>query len=1162
MMGSSSSPPPTPPLSSRHVERGVAVNPTQIEAIDSAASTTTTVRQSRPKLSSEAFLPADFSQPHSLSTRTTTLTTATVPPSHCHPPPSDPSDPSAPLESAVGVSRLPQSGLVLCGRKWLLGAEDMFIPACLSLLSDLFVFVLALVAIGLLPTAYSSMPALCSETDFDKLRASVVLHVLLFFLLTVIDVGTMFSAWYSDMFERNRTVPLFLYLRMAVSVLIAVAALASSAFFFSTVRAACTRPYGYALDLTCFALFVSSLVMISFLVLYFACSYGAGQLCAPREEDGWKDWIGKWFIGGGGGGEARAQGKAQGDHDVFSSVATIFSEFFSSSLPSSSIHVVPSDVAVALCLVQGMQRKRRRMGEKFYMAAGKRRWDVAYIERYYDDSVRKAEEEERRKRRAADGRDQEEQHRALKGVLSAHAAERDAPLPIKQGTSPHNAYSIKIDDDEEKARAVKAERETVPAAAPAVPTTNGEAVPVEVQQTEEEAHQHEEHLAAGPSFADRDEEDRRSERRLNTPRPSVQPDGAPPLSPVQRERIAEMTEIVTESGQQADDLANAAPGGKDEKTHSDPQDEDVNPYEGGDNITGEDDEDMAEVALSGRQPRLLPMDWEKVAEGKHYYDFACGSYGWMLYTFNHLSSLATCALCCRHTPLDAGEMEGSGCSPLPCLPSYKVCMLSVRAFEIQSRVPSREILYCHLQYAPVYYVVVDREKKALVIAVRGTLSIADALIDLDAQLASLAPYGYPYGYTHQGILQNALHCRDHIDRKGVVAAFLRMNPDYSLVVVGHSLGAGTAACLTLILRQRFARRQGVHAHCTHDALVGDGAQADQAAARRLSPGRPGPSSTLPSHEETADYSPRSLHCYIFGCPLLVDPITAQSPFAMSSITTFIYHDDMIARLSLASLFHLKQQMVEAYERSESRKWRIMRLAWGSQWEALEKYDVKRQRKRNRNHQRHHHLRRHTATPASLPPPSAPCVAPQPVEVELQSAMVEGSGGVRYPHEATAPLPTRTNTAPGRTYPPSTQPVQVTTTAIEEQTYTTAEGETMTTVTEKKSTFSIQLRKMYLPGRIYLLLPVSRKKKTQQEDAEIRRGGGTARRGEEKDADEDEDGDADDGGCCVGRKKRWVVFPAAQESFGEVIVDGHMFNDHVPVLSAMHSLNLPRQFRER
>ena len=96
---------------------GVAVNASQIESIDSEASSERTTQESRPAVMSEYFLPADYQMPRSSSSKVTTLTTASIPPTHA--PVSLPSDTpkGRALQAALGVSRLPASGLVLCGRK-------------------------------------------------------------------------------------------------------------------------------------------------------------------------------------------------------------------------------------------------------------------------------------------------------------------------------------------------------------------------------------------------------------------------------------------------------------------------------------------------------------------------------------------------------------------------------------------------------------------------------------------------------------------------------------------------------------------------------------------------------------------------------------------------------------------------------------------------------------------------------------------------------------------------------------------------------------------------------------------------------------------------------------------------------------------------------------
>ena len=198
------------------------------------------------------------------------------------------------------------------------------------------------------------------------------------------------------------------------------------------------------------------------------------------------------------------------------------------------------------------------------------------------------------------------------------------------------------------------------------------------------------------------------------------------------------------------------------------------------------------------------------------------------------------------------------------------------------------------------------------------------------------------------------------------------------------------------------------------------------------------------------------------------------------------------------MFALKQQMVQAYERSESRKWRIMRLAWGSQWEKLD-----------------HYRRQAAAEPAQAPaqPQEAPHSAATADQQRHCDAGAGAAGVERQRHDLCCLQPRRpshsgagrasrcrartarntltTRCAPLPSLPPAsgggdaddedgvasssaaTQPIQVTTTAIEERRYTGADGQRMTRVTEKKSTFSLHLRKMYLPGRVYLLLPVKK-----------------------------------------------------------------------------------------
>ena len=98
-------------------------------------------------------------------------------------------------------------------------------------------------------------------------------------------------------------------------------------------------------------------------------------------------------------------------------------------------------------------------------------------------------------------------------------------------------------------------------------------------------------------------------------------------------------------------------------------------------------------------------------------------------------------------------------------------------------------------------VALDHEFKAVVVAIRGTLSTADVLVDLNCTLATFhVPVVDNLGTvsgttvplkTHSGMLMTASNIRDEI--AGLLEELL-LNPhsnykNYRLVICGHSLGA-------------------------------------------------------------------------------------------------------------------------------------------------------------------------------------------------------------------------------------------------------------------------------------------------------------------------------------------------------------------------------------
>lgn len=143
---------------------------------------------------------------------------------------------------------------------------------------------------------------------------------------------------------------------------------------------------------------------------------------------------------------------------------------------------------------------------------------------------------------------------------------------------------------------------------------------------------------------------------------------------------------------------------------------------------------------------------------------------------------------------------------------------------------------------PRHFVCVDAETRAIVVAIRGTSSMADLITDL---LCEAAPFGA--GVAHKGMRDSAAALLAAITPTVRVA--LRARPTYSLVVCGHSLGAGVALLLTKMLLN-------------------------------------------------AGFS--SVKCYAFApCPVF-GPYRRIDTEWSDAVECFVHHDDLVAQLSLSS----------------------------------------------------------------------------------------------------------------------------------------------------------------------------------------------------------------------------------------------------------------------
>jgi len=113
-----------------------------------------------------------------------------------------------------------------------------------------------------------------------------------------------------------------------------------------------------------------------------------------------------------------------------------------------------------------------------------------------------------------------------------------------------------------------------------------------------------------------------------------------------------------------------------------------------------------------------------------------------------------------------------------------------------------------------YFLVRDERHKRLVLSIRGTWSARDILTDL---CCTGEDFETPSGtkHAHHGMLEAARGIATDVEEQ--VQTFLNTNTDYSLVIVGHSLGGGVAAVLGTLWEDVFP---GVHVYAYGCPCVG------------------------------------------------------------------------------------------------------------------------------------------------------------------------------------------------------------------------------------------------------------------------------------------------------------------------------------------------------
>ncbi|KAI6654846.1 hypothetical protein LOD99_2725 [Oopsacas minuta] len=183
----------------------------------------------------------------------------------------------------------------------------------------------------------------------------------------------------------------------------------------------------------------------------------------------------------------------------------------------------------------------------------------------------------------------------------------------------------------------------------------------------------------------------------------------------------------------------------------------------------------------------------------HYMDYACAAYGWLLYVYTN--PLTWHMRLFKHK---RSMQDGKSPTEIPILGDNS-CLLNFTSLLTQANLRVEDILFVSFEnaiYETPFFVAFDHSRASVVISCRGTLSLEDAITDISATQEALPLDGFSEEYyAHKGFVISARKIQTKLERDEILVKALTIHPDYKVVVVGHSLGAGCASVLAILLKQ-------------------------------------------------------------------------------------------------------------------------------------------------------------------------------------------------------------------------------------------------------------------------------------------------------------------------------------------------------------------------
>lgn len=187
--------------------------------------------------------------------------------------------------------------------------------------------------------------------------------------------------------------------------------------------------------------------------------------------------------------------------------------------------------------------------------------------------------------------------------------------------------------------------------------------------------------------------------------------------------------------------------------------------------------------------------------------YALGAYGWPMFLMTH-SKTGICQLCSEFRCC----FSCCGRKNSPDVVEDNCCYCNYAALKRMVNVGEVEVIYTtfHVDVAETpFFVAIDYTKSKIVVSIRGTLSMKDVLTDLNAEgdVLPLEPRQDDW-LGHKGMVQAAVYIKNKLDEENLIHRAQQRNIErhtdtFGLVIVGHSLGAGTAAILSILLKPQY-----------------------------------------------------------------------------------------------------------------------------------------------------------------------------------------------------------------------------------------------------------------------------------------------------------------------------------------------------------------------